>query len=77
MKISLQETIDRVVDIEINGIRNLQNSLGDELARVVETILKTSGKVIVCGMGKSGIIGQKIAASFASTGTSSFFMHPG
>ena len=38
---------------------------------------KTSGRVIVCGMGKSGIIGRKISATLASTGTPSFFMHPG
>ena len=40
-------------------------------------ILNTAGRTIICGMGKSGIIGKKIAASFASTGTPSFFMHPG
>ncbi len=43
----------------------------------VEAILGSKGKVIICGMGKSGIVGKKIAATLASTGTSSFFMHPG
>ena len=48
-----------------------------EFDRCIDTILNTSGHVIVCGMGKSGLIGQKISASLSSTGTPSFFMHPG
>ncbi|KMN50859.1 arabinose 5-phosphate isomerase [Chromobacterium violaceum] len=51
--------------------------LSDDFNHAVELIHATQGKLVVCGMGKSGIIGRKIAATFASTGTSSFFVHPG
>jgi arabinose-5-phosphate isomerase len=44
--------------------------------QVIALMLKTTGRVIVCGMGKSGLVGQKMAATFASTGTPSFFLHP-
>ena len=50
--------------------------LDQQFARAVDLILACQGRVVLCGMGKSGIIGQKIAATFASTGTTSFFMHP-
>jgi arabinose-5-phosphate isomerase len=52
-------------------------SLPEKFPAAVDALLATRGKVIVCGMGKSGIIGRKIAATLASTGTSSFFVHPG
>ena len=48
-----------------------------DFTHAVEAMLQTQGKVIVCGMGKSGIIGRKIAATLSSTGTSSFYVHPG
>ncbi len=67
----------RVFDIEIESLRYVANSIDDEFTRVVEAILKATGKVIVIGIGKSGIIGKKIAATLASTGTPSFFLHPG
>ncbi|KAF7775438.1 arabinose-5-phosphate isomerase [Pseudoalteromonas citrea] len=51
--------------------------LGSEFEVAINAIINTKGRTIICGMGKSGIIGKKIAASFASTGTPSFFMHPG
>lgn len=66
-----------VIEIEILGLNQLKNNINDQFSFAVDAILNTPGKVIICGMGKSGIIGKKIAASFASTGTSSFFMHPG
>lgn len=47
------------------------------MSTYIKAIINTKGRTIICGMGKSGIIGKKIAASFASTGTPSFFMHPG
>jgi arabinose-5-phosphate isomerase len=55
---------------------SLQNGLGDVFRRVTETIGSIEGRVIVTGIGKSGHIGRKIAASLASTGTPSFFVHP-
>lgn len=66
-----------VIDIEIAGLSFMQQQLTESFEQAVAAIVETSGRVIVCGMGKSGIIGKKIAASFASTGTPSFFMHPG
>jgi len=61
---------------EANEIMGLSKLLTEDFQKSVDMIIKTSGKVIISGMGKSGIIGQKIAASLASTGTPSFFLHP-
>lgn len=66
-----------VIDIEVNGLLYMKDRIGNEFELAVSKIQDTTGRVIICGMGKSGIIGKKIAASFASTGTPSFFMHPG
>ncbi|RCW24340.1 MULTISPECIES: SIS domain-containing protein [unclassified Vibrio] len=66
-----------VIDIEVNGLLYMKDRIGNEFELAVSKIQETTGRVIICGMGKSGIIGKKIAASFASTGTPSFFMHPG
>ena len=66
-----------VLTIEAQGIRSLIDQLDESFEQTVRCILDGSGKVIVSGMGKSGIIGKKIAATLASTGTPSFFMHPG
>ncbi|WP_432459155.1 KpsF/GutQ family sugar-phosphate isomerase [Agarivorans sp. QJM3NY_25] len=74
---SVISTAKNVIDVEIQGLKFMAANLGDEFNKAVDAILTTSGRTIICGMGKSGIIGKKIAASFASTGTPSFFMHPG
>ena len=66
-----------VFEIEAAGILGLTDHLDGSFTAAVETILATRGRVIVCGMGKSGIIGKKLAATLASTGTPAFFMHPG
>jgi arabinose-5-phosphate isomerase len=66
-----------VIAIEIQALKTLSENLTPDFSHAVDAILSTSGRTIICGMGKSGIIGKKIAASFASTGTPSFFMHPG
>ncbi|WP_237057870.1 KpsF/GutQ family sugar-phosphate isomerase [Microbulbifer sediminum] len=66
-----------VFNIEANAVRSLTESLGADFDDAVSRILELQARVIVCGMGKSGIIGKKIAATLASTGTPSFFMHPG
>ena len=55
---------------------NLAANLGDDFAKAVEMMLDTDGHVVVCGMGKSGIIGRKLSATLASTGTPSLFLHP-
>lgn len=74
---ALLESAARVFKIEADAVAGLSAKLGDEFCNSVETILASAGRVVVCGMGKSGIIGKKIAATLASTGTPSFFMHPG
>jgi arabinose-5-phosphate isomerase len=66
-----------VIQTEIEGLDYMAKRLGFEFEVAINAIINTKGRTIICGMGKSGIIGKKIAASFASTGTPSFFMHPG
>ncbi len=73
----MKDIAKRVFDIEIESLQFVADSIDDEFSKVVEAILKANGKVIVIGIGKSGIIGKKIAATLASTGTPSFFLHPG
>ncbi|ENM5854777.1 KpsF/GutQ family sugar-phosphate isomerase [Vibrio mimicus] len=74
---SVIERAREVLDIEIQGLRSLSQQLDNQFEKAVQVILATHGRTIICGMGKSGIVGKKIAASLASTGTPSFFMHPG
>ena len=66
-----------VIKTEIEGLEFMSSQLDEQLVIAVNSIINTNGRLIICGMGKSGIIGKKIAASLASTGTPSFFMHPG
>jgi arabinose-5-phosphate isomerase len=71
--------IDRareVVRLNVAALQALETSIGDDLVRAVEIILSRPGYVVVTGMGKSGHIGGKIAATLASTGTNAFFVHP-
>jgi arabinose-5-phosphate isomerase len=70
-------TARRVFEIEARAVSGLTHALDGSFAEAVSRILATEGRTVVCGMGKSGIIGKKIAATLASTGTPSFFMHPG
>ena len=69
-------TASRVIEIEAEGLRTLAATLDENFTRAVETILQARGRVIVSGMGKSGHIGRKIAATLASTGTPAQFVHP-
>ena len=62
---------------EAEALQTMANSLGQEFVAAVNSILSCTGKLIVTGMGKSGHVGCKIAATLASTGTPSFFLHPG
>lgn len=66
----------RVIRVEAEALLTLAESLDAEFVRGVELILSSSGRVVVTGMGKSGIICQKIASTLASTGTPAFFLHP-
>ena len=65
-----------VFDVQADALKATAERLGDEFDQAVDMILATPGRVIVSGMGKSGIIGNKIAATLASTGTPSFSVHP-
>jgi len=66
----------RVLDIESRAVDQLKSRLDDSFTAACQLCLDTDGRVVVTGMGKSGHIGGKIAATLASTGTPSFFMHP-
>jgi len=74
---TIQESARQTFRLEAEAIAKLANLLTPDFDEAVKAMLRAKGKVIVTGMGKSGIIGKKIAATLASTGTSSFFMHPG
>jgi len=66
----------QTLEIEANALLNAKDRVGEGFDKAVELILNTNGKLIVIGVGKSGHIGSKIAATLSSTGTSSFFLHP-
>ncbi len=67
----------RAIRIEREAIEALEGRIDDQFTRACEVIMGCQGRVVVTGMGKSGHIGNKIAATLASTGTPSFFVHPG
>ncbi|MDB2478900.1 KpsF/GutQ family sugar-phosphate isomerase [Alphaproteobacteria bacterium] len=58
------------------GIARFENMLGDEFSKAVKLMSKSSAHIIICGMGKSGLVGRKISSTLASTGTPSIFLHP-
>ena len=70
-------TAKELIEIEANEIMNLSDKLTNDFIKAIKLILSSKGKVIISGMGKSGLIAKKIAATLASTGTPSFFLHPG
>ena len=61
-----------VIDLEIKALNKLKNNIRDSFNLAVEQILKCQSKVILCGVGKSGLIANKIASTFSSVGTPSF-----
>lgn len=67
----------RTLAVEAEALNNMATLLGEEFISAVNSILECRGKLIITGMGKSGLVGRKIAATLASTGTPSFFLHPG
>lgn len=71
-----RETARKVLEIEAEAIRELIPRLDESFDRAVEALLGCAGRVVATGMGKSGIIAQKISATLASTGTPSLFLHP-
>ncbi|HEX4936224.1 MAG TPA: SIS domain-containing protein, partial [Gemmatimonadaceae bacterium] len=66
----------RVVRMERDALTATEERLGESFAQAVELIAAATGRVIVCGVGKSGLIGRKIAATLTSTGTPASFLHP-
>lgn len=76
-KSQILEVARRALHTEMLALGHLEQSLGNSFVQAVEAILASRGKCIVTGMGKSGLVGRKIAATLASTGTPSFFLHPG
>lgn len=65
-----------VFAVEIEGLTAVCARLGEHFTRAVDTLARCKGRVVVTGLGKSGLVGRKIAATFSSTGTPSFFLHP-
>lgn len=72
----LIETALRTIGMEIEAVEQLKARIDEQFVRACELILQCKGRVVVVGMGKSGHIGRKIAATLASTGTPAFFVHP-
>lgn len=75
--VDLLDSASQVFALEAKAVAALALRLDKNFCSAVRSILASNGRVILCGMGKSGLIGKKIAATLASTGTPSFFMHPG
>ena len=80
-EIYIQENLDkncaiRTINSEIDTIIKLRDGLDSSLTKALDVMQNAKGRIILTGMGKSGHIGKKIAASLASTGTPSFFVHP-
>jgi len=75
MKKDVIKRAKEVLDIEADAIKALKARLGKGFRKAVEIVLKTKGRVVVSGMGKTGIIAQKFSATLASTGTPSLFLH--
>lgn len=69
------EIARRVFETEIEGVKSVWARLGDSFVQAVKAIKECKGKVVVTGLGKSGLVGKKIAATLASTGTPAFFLH--
>lgn len=74
---SIIDTGRKAIQVEAKMITQLANNLDSNFENAVNEIITSEGKLIVTGMGKSGIVGKKIAATLASTGTPSFYIHPG
>ena len=74
---NIRRIAEEVFEIESKEIANLSTLLTSDFEDAVKSIVNIKGKLIISGMGKSGIVGKKIAATLASTGTPSFFLHPG
>lgn len=72
---TIQPIAEGILESQIQAVTRIGKMLDDPFVSIIETLKNCKGKVIVSGLGKSGIIGRKMAATFASTGTPSFFLH--
>jgi arabinose-5-phosphate isomerase len=72
----IRQTARKVIEIEAQAVLDLRDRIDATFDQAVERLLACAGRVVVTGMGKSGIIGQKLSATLASTGTPSLFLHP-
>src|SRR5437667_3634136 len=70
------ETARRVLQIEAQAIQDMLDRLDSSFEKAVDVLFSCKGRVIVTGMGKSGLVARKISATLSSTGTPSFFLHP-
>ena len=75
MKINVLKRAGEVLEIEAQAVKSLKSRLNADFVKAVEMIVKNKGRVVVSGMGKTGIIAQKFSATLASTGTPSLFVH--
>jgi arabinose-5-phosphate isomerase len=73
---SILDIAKKVLAVEADAVLGLADRLNSEFERAVEIIFRSKGRVVVTGMGKSGLVGKKVAATLASTGTPAFFLHP-
>ena len=69
------EKAKEVIRVEADAVANLSERIDEKFAEAVELVYHCKGRVIVSGVGKSGLVARKIAATLASTGTSAFFIH--
>jgi len=74
--VNIVEEAKRVLRIEAQSILDLSERIDEDFSKAVELLYDCKGKVVLMGMGKSGLVGRKIASTFASTGTPAFFLHP-
>ena len=74
--IDITSEIKKVIDIEIKGLTCLKERINSSIKSAVETIFNCQGKVVLTGMGKSGLVAKKIASTMSSVGTPAMFMHP-
>ena len=65
----------KTIKLEAESLTSLEKSIGKDFCEVVDSIFNAKGRIVVCGLGKSGLIGKKISATLNSTGTSAFFIH--
>lgn len=72
----IRRIVKEVINIEIKALIDLQNSIKDDFKAAINILKKCNGKIVIIGLGKSGLIGQKISATLSSTGTPSIYLHP-